>query len=115
MTESRRGPRSQWRKARQPSRSLAREERLAERAVRAEQLRAEDRLDGRAGDPRRRACAEQRLDALGDVADPELAVERHADAPERAERGVHGGEGDVAGASGGGGGFHQYLLRGAGP
>ena len=75
---------------------LARQERLAERAPRREQLGPEHRLDGMAGDALRRTGAEQRVELVRDVAHPELRVERHADASERPEGGAHGGEGGIA-------------------
>ncbi len=74
---------------------LSGEEGLPQRTARAEELRAEHRLDGLVDHPPSGAGPEERVEPLGDVVDAKPRVEGHADPTEGAERGVHRREGDL--------------------
>ncbi|MGC4000907.1 MAG: hypothetical protein QM767_27000 [Anaeromyxobacter sp.] len=93
---------------------LAGLERLPQRPLVAEQLGAEQALDRLAAGAHRGALAQQRVEHVRRVADPEPLVERHADPAQRAEGDVHRGEGLllVGARAASGGGLGERLAHG---
>jgi hypothetical protein len=68
-------------------------QRLPQGPFETEELRPEERLDGKPRRPCGHLRAEQRPEQLRCVEDPEVGVEGHADSAERAEGRVDGREG----------------------